>query len=81
MAHTIDGFQGREADVILFTTVRSNAERDIGFLDDPRRVNVAWTRAKCARIVIGDREMLRDASELWRAAIADATEVFLPIQA
>lgn len=39
-AYTIDSFQGREDDVIIFTTVRSNASQDIGFVEDERRLSV-----------------------------------------
>lgn len=56
---SIDGFQGREADVVVFCTVRCNASRDIGFLQDPRRLNVVWTRARYALIVVGDGDTLR----------------------
>lgn len=74
-ASTIDGFQGREADVVVYSTVRSNAEGDIGFLDDRRRLNVAWTRPKMGRIIVGDRATLERNDELWKAAIHDCVEV------
>lgn len=51
---TIDSFQGREKEVIIFATTRSNMQDDIGFLRDERRFNVAITRAKRALIVIGN---------------------------
>ena len=49
--HTIDSFQGREADAIILTTVRSNT--DIGFWNDKRRLNVGLTRARHVLRIIG----------------------------
>ncbi|EMD32883.1 hypothetical protein CERSUDRAFT_57809, partial [Gelatoporia subvermispora B] len=66
---TIDGFQGREADIVVFTTVRSNAEGDIGFLEDARRLNVAWTRPRLGLIVVGNQGTLQT-KPLWQRAIS-----------
>ncbi|MFD2967231.1 AAA domain-containing protein [Sphingobacterium bambusae] len=52
--NTIDSFQGQEKDVIYISLTRSNAEQQIGFLQDVRRMNVAMTRAKKKLIVLGD---------------------------
>ncbi|CAF4396872.1 unnamed protein product, partial [Rotaria sp. Silwood2] len=48
---TVDGFQGREKNIILISLVRSNDENEIGFLINEQRMNVLLTRAKCAMIV------------------------------
>ena len=83
---SIDGFQGREAKIVIFVTVRSNASYDIGFLKDLRRVNVAMTRAKAGIIIFGDRmtstgrgdeEVDTKGKDVWKRLLDQCTEVHI----
>lgn len=56
---SVDGFQGREKEAVVFSAVRSNDYGAIGFTSDWRRVNVSFTRARRALIVIGNDQTLR----------------------
>ena len=51
---TVDGFQGREKEVVFISMVRSNDKGEIGFLGDARRMNVAMTRARRRLMMVGD---------------------------
>ena len=66
---SVDGFQGREKEVILFSAVRSNAARRVGFLSDARRLNVALTRARSGLVLVGDDATL-GADPHWRAYLS-----------
>ncbi|XP_078665044.1 DNA-binding protein SMUBP-2-like isoform X2 [Branchiostoma floridae x Branchiostoma belcheri] len=53
---SIDGFQGREKEAVVISLVRSNENREVGFLAEDRRINVAITRARRHLAVICDSE-------------------------
>ena len=59
---TIDSFQGRECDVVVYSTVRSNPNNIIGFLKDYRRINVALSRARNLLVIVGDDFMMENAT-------------------
>ncbi|KFY39978.1 hypothetical protein V495_05661 [Pseudogymnoascus sp. VKM F-4514 (FW-929)] len=67
--NTTDAFQGREAEVIIFSCVRTMG--GVGFLKDVRRMNVGLTRAKSSLWVIGDSSTLQR-DRVWQNMIEDA---------
>ncbi|KAM0893397.1 hypothetical protein ACQ4PT_025141 [Festuca glaucescens] len=71
--NTVDGFQGREKEVVIFSCVRCNKEQKIGFVNDFRRMNVAITRARSAVLVIGSASTLQK-DEHWNNLVECAKE-------
>ena len=67
---SVDGFQGREKELIVVSTVRSNRQRRIGFVTDERRLNVAITRARSGLVLVGDDDTLAGSGGVWRAYLA-----------
>ena len=52
--NTVDAFQGREAEVAIYSVTRSNDQGTIGFLRDLRRLNVALSRGRKLLVIVGD---------------------------
>ena len=61
---TVHDFQGAERDLILASTVRSRST--VGFMRDPRRVNVLLTRARRGLVVFGSEWTLSGEEGTWK---------------
>ena len=54
---SVDRFQGIECPIVICSFVRNNDRGDIGFAKDPRRVNVALSRAQELSVIVGCRDL------------------------
>ncbi|CAH2102325.1 unnamed protein product [Euphydryas editha] len=75
---TVEEFQGQERPIILISTVRSNEsllEEDmrhaLGFVSNPKRLNVSLTRAQISTIVFCNPHLL-SIDPLWKKVIDNA---------
>ena len=56
---TVDKYQGKEADIVFISMVKSSNGKDdvaLGFMDSPNRLNVALTRARFQRVIVGNKD-------------------------
>lgn len=66
---SVDAFQGREKDIVVFNAVRSSGN-SVGFLADQKRLNVAITRAKNFLYIVGNAKHLESVGgPVWAALI------------
>lgn len=56
---SVDAFQGREADLVIYSLVRNNGEQKVGFLQDERRMNVTLSRAREKLFIVGSASMAK----------------------
>ncbi|KAM3967887.1 LOW QUALITY PROTEIN: putative RNA helicase armi [Aphomia sociella] len=75
---TVEEFQGQERPLIIISTVRSSVshvlediKHTLGFIKNPKRVNVALTRAQVAVILFCDPHLLSK-DRLWNRVITQA---------
>jgi hypothetical protein len=64
LCHTVDSFQGNEADVVVLSLVRNNqhtsVRKALGFLSNSQRMNVALSRARWKLVIITSMEFLEE---------------------
>ncbi|CAF3263618.1 unnamed protein product [Rotaria sp. Silwood2] len=68
-----DNYQGEENDIIILSLVRSNPEKNIGFLKTHNRICVSLSRARCGLFVIGNMTLLAEVNEMWKQIVASVS--------
>jgi superfamily I DNA and/or RNA helicase len=66
---SVDQSQGSEADLVIVSCTRSNADGNLGFLTIRNRLNVAVSRARCRLVVVGDDTTLSQGGAMWQDLI------------
>ncbi|XP_046965728.1 NFX1-type zinc finger-containing protein 1-like [Vanessa cardui] len=69
----LDNYQGEESKIILLSLVRSNEQKNIGFLGSKNRICLALSRAKEGFYIFGNIDILKENSNLW-TKIAETLE-------
>ncbi|CAJ2636390.1 unnamed protein product [Trifolium pratense] len=69
---TIDGFHGGEQDIIILSTVRTNACASLKFISNHRRTNVSLTRARHNLWILGNEKTLVSLDNVWKDLVLDA---------
>lgn len=62
---SVDGFQGREKNVIIFSSVVSSENHGTDLLSDPKRLNVTVTRARYCFFMVGNISHLGMRDPMW----------------
>ena len=70
----VDRFQGMERNIVIVSTVRSNAKNNIGFAKEIERINVAFSRARRLLIVVGNKRQF-ESNNNYAASIANMETV------
>lgn len=73
--HTVDSFQGREAELVVLSLVRGpgrdrgagSATDRYGFMVQPERVNVMFSRARGLLVVLADFDFYAEAAEVEKS--------------
>lgn len=76
---TVDAFQGKQDDIMLYSMVRAHTTA-LRFIADRRRLNVAFSRAKRLLVIVGHRETARLQTDLRKVVDAVPTSAVLELR-